>query len=318
MRFKLLAAAALTAISSESGVAQANATCTARPAVEQDACQQAVDLFNYMMPQLGTMIVGGNSTQAQGGTLGGLPHFAIGVRANVIAASVPALQAPSATLQQRANYPTDDQYLGLPAVDAAVGVFKGFPLALSNVAGIDLLLSAAYVPEYHALEVDVQPKTNIQIGYGVRVGLLEESLLVPGIAASYMIRDLPKTTISGSVGGGTNYRVDTLQVKTTAWRVTVSKSLVLFTIAAGAGQDMYDASASVSATTPLGNVAPLDVSQRVTRTTYFGELSANILLTKIVGGVGMVTGGEIPTHNTFSTAANASRLYGSLGIRLGL
>jgi hypothetical protein len=59
------------------------------------------------------------------------------------------------------------------------------------------------------------------------------------------------------------------------------------------------------------------VSQKMTRTNYFADLSMNILLVKIVGSVGMVSGGDVPTHNTFSTAADASRMYGSVGIRFG-
>src|SRR5205823_2689698 len=40
--------------------------------ISQDACQQAIDLFQYMAPQLGAAITGGNATLGQGGTLGGL------------------------------------------------------------------------------------------------------------------------------------------------------------------------------------------------------------------------------------------------------
>jgi hypothetical protein len=324
MRFSSVAAAAaaLLTISMSTASAQgapADPQCLAAgvPVAARDACQQAVDLFKYMMPQLGTSIVGGNPTQAQGGSLGGLPHFTFGIRGNVIMGSVPELQTPSTTgIQQRANYPTNDQILGLPAVDASIGLFKGLPLALSNVGGVDLLLSAAYVPNYKADEVEVTPKTNIQIGYGARVGLLQESLLIPGIGVSYMKRDLPTTTIAGVINSD-SLIVQDLDVKTTAWRVTASKSLVLFTLAVGAGQDTYDASTAVRAATSFGNAGPITVSQKMTRTNYFADLSMNILLVKIVGSVGMVSGGDVPTHNTFSTAADASRMYGSVGIRFG-
>ena len=51
-----------------------------------DACQKVADLFNYMNMQLGTWVAGGNPTLGQGGTLGGLGHFSVGVRANVMKA----------------------------------------------------------------------------------------------------------------------------------------------------------------------------------------------------------------------------------------
>src|SRR5689334_2116517 len=58
----------------------------------QDACQKAIDLFQYMAPQLGTLIAGGNPTLGQGGTLGGLGHFSAGLRVNVLQGSLPQVQ----------------------------------------------------------------------------------------------------------------------------------------------------------------------------------------------------------------------------------
>ena len=289
----------------------------------QDACQQAVDLFKYMMPQLGIGLTGGNTTLAQGGALGGLGHFTVGLRGNVIAGTVPVPQTPATTgAQQRPDYETKDQILGLPAVDLALGVFKGLPLALSNVGGIDLLLSATYIPELSTDNVTVSPDNPIKIGYGARVGLLQESLLVPGIGVSFMKRDLPKTTIVGFTGND-SLEVRDLDFKTTAWRVTASKSLILFTLAAGVGQDTYDVSTTIAATInelpPVGRqtMAPVVIKEKMTRTNYFADVSMNILLLKLVGTVGMVSGGELPTYNTFSTAADASRMYGSVGVRIG-
>src|SRR6476646_2966378 len=56
-----------------------------------DACQKVADLFNYMNMQIGTWVAGGNPTLGQGGTLGGLGHVSVGVRANVMEATLPAV-----------------------------------------------------------------------------------------------------------------------------------------------------------------------------------------------------------------------------------
>src|SRR5207237_5012349 len=141
--------------------------------------------------QLGISMVGGNTTLGQGGALGGLPHFTVGVRANVLAGGVPSIQTPTVgAATKRDPYPTSNTFVGLPAIDGSVGLFKGIPLALTNVGGVDLLLSMAYVPKINkddgSSSVKVDPKTSTQIGYGVRVGLLQESLLVPGAAFSHM------------------------------------------------------------------------------------------------------------------------------------
>jgi hypothetical protein len=289
----------------------------------QDACQQAIDLFRYMVPQLGIGMTGGNTTLAQGGALGGLPHFAIGLRGNVLSGSVPVPADVEFTgAAQRNPYETEDQFLGLPAVDFALGLWKGLPLALSNVGGIDVLVSATYVPTVETDGVSVTPESNLQFGYGARVGLLQESLLLPGLGVSFMKRDLPTTTIVGFTGDD-SLEVRDLDFKTTAWRVTASKNLILFTIAAGVGQDTYDASTSIAATIneppPAGRqvLSPVTVKQKVTRTNYFADVAMNILLVKVVGTVGMVSGGDVPTYNQFETAADASRLYGSVGLRIG-
>ncbi|HJQ12845.1 MAG TPA: hypothetical protein VJ840_17575, partial [Gemmatimonadaceae bacterium] len=148
----------------------------------QDACQKAIDLFQYMAPQLGTMIAGGNPTLGQGGTLGGLGHFSAGIRVNVLQGSVPQVQdvTPSVTGATSTQFDTKDQFLPMPTADLAIGVFKGIPLPLTNVGGIDLLVSASYVPEFDNSGVSVKvPNGSLKLGYGARVGILQESLLVP-------------------------------------------------------------------------------------------------------------------------------------------
>ena len=290
----------------------------------QDACQQAIDLFQLMAPQLGISITGGNATLGQGGTLGGLGHFVVEVRANGLLGNVPQIQTPSTNgAVQRTNYPTKSQVLGLPSADGSIGLFKGLPLGLTNVGGVDLLLSAFYVPSVTANNVSVSPDSPLKIGYGLRIGALQESLLMPGVSLTIMRRDLPKTTITGT-SGGDSLIVRDLQDNTTSWRLVASKSLILFGLAVGAGQDKYDAKTSVQGvvqgtfgplTNPRSQVIPL--SQSLTRTNYFADVSLNMLLAKIVGEIGMVSGGTITTYNKFDSAPDKSRVYGSVGLRLG-
>src|SRR4051812_19536593 len=294
----------------------------------QDACQKAIDLFQYMAPQLGTMIAGGNPTLGQGGTLGGLGHFSAGLRVNILQGSLPQVQnvTPAATGAVSTQFATKSQLLPMPTADLAIGVFKGVPLPLTNVGGVDLLVSASYVPEFDNSGVSVKvPNGSLKLGYGARVGILQESLLVPGISVSYLVRDLPTLNIAGSNGGDSLY-VNNLSLKTKAWRVTASKNLLLFGLAAGFGQDKYDASTDVSAhvaqrtipPTPATNTAAISLSQNLTRTNIFADLSMNLLLFKLTGEIGQVSGGTINTYNTFNGKQPAdSRIYGSVGARFG-
>ena len=109
-------------------------------------------------------------------------------------------------------------------------------------------------------------------------------------------------------------------MKTTAWRVVASKTLLTFGIAGGIGQDKYDDEANVQGTAKsnLGNATSgVTMSQSLTRTNYFVDLSLNLPVFKLVGEVGQATGGTVNTFNDFETGrADKSRTYGSAGFRI--
>ena len=295
----------------------------------RDVCLRSKDVFQLLAPQLGAAITGGNAVLGQGGTLGGLGHFTFEARViGVINGDVPDIgqwNAPSTTAPASQELATKTFPVPLPAVDGAIGIFKGLPLGLTNVGGIDLLVSAAYIPTVDQDEFDITPDQNLKFGYGARVGLLQESLLIPGLSATWMKRDLPKTTMTGATNFGTSSMSFTLSdadIKTTSWRLVASKSFILFGLAAGYGQDTYDQSAtfagSATVLTQTTNFGPFSLDQKMTRSNMFANASLNILLLKLVGEIGQVSGGELSPapFNTFSGGpADESRLYGSVGLR---
>jgi hypothetical protein len=326
MRKIVLFAAAMTLGGSSMASAQSNSCpgggALSREQVTQDACQKAVDLFNYMAPQLGTIISGGNATLGQGGTLGGFPNFVVGLRVNALIGSLPEVTGsgvqPDFDGADSDAYTTKDQVLALPAVDAAIGIFKGLPIGVTNVGGVDLLLSAAYLPEYSGDGVDVVvPDGSLKIGYGARIGLLQESLVTPGLSVTILRRDLPTVNIDARANATTSLTVDELDLQTTAWRLTASKNLLVFGLAIGGGQDRYKSSAVVEATANALTSDRIALGQELTRTNYFADVYFNLLLAKVVAEIGMVQGGSVETFNTFDTPADDSRLYGSVGLRIG-
>src|ERR1700693_4167791 len=295
----------------------------------QDACQKAIDLFQYLAPQLATTVAGGNATLGQAGSLGGLGHFSAGFRVNALQGSLPQVQnvTPVVTGVQKSTYDTKSQLFPMPTAELAIGIFKGLPLAITNVGGIDLLVSAAYLPEVNSSGVRVTvPNGSLKLGYGARVGILQESLLVPGVSVSYLHRELPTVSIAANSNNDSLY-VNNLSLKSNAWRVVASKSLLLFGLAAGFGQDKYDASTEIRAhvaartvpPTSAANAGPVSLKQNLTRTNVFADLSLNLLLFKLTGEIGQVSGGTINTYNTFNGKQAAdSRIYGSVGARFGL
>jgi len=332
----LFAAVSLVATSAEAQTGVDTQRCPAGTAngfgvpdqtrASQDACQKAIDLFKYVAPQLGTSITGGNATLGQGGSLGGLGHFSAGLRVNGVQGDLPQVQDISVSVNgaQQTAFDLKSQVIPMPTADLAIGIFKGLPLAITNVGGVDLLVSAAYLPEFNGSGVSVKvPNGSLKLGYGARVGILQESLLVPGISVSYLKRDLPTVDIAAT-SGSDSLLVNDLSLKTTAWRVVASKSLLLFGFAAGFGQDKYESDAIVSAyvapgaLNPEARAGPVALSQNLTRTNVFADVSMNLLLFKLTGEIGQVSGGTINTYNTFNGKQPAdSRLYGSVGARFG-
>ena len=327
MRFSsavvLASLVAVSTASAQGGGAAANAACTG---VSADACQQAVDYFAYMAPQLGTAVTGGNTTLGQGGNLGTrfgfMPKIAIGVRINGVLGNAPKFaptaQLPGTTTPPQSQRATATAAIPMPTIDVAAGVFKGIPLGVTTVGGVDLIASVAYLPEYNGTEFSVKPKSSTAIGFGARVGLLQEGLTSPGVGFSFVTRKLPVTTLS-STQSGSSFAVDELDVKSTAWRLTVSKSLLILGVAAGVGKDKYTNSIKDIQATMSGGptITTPTLKSEVTRTNYFVDLSMNLFLAKLVATVGQVSGGDIKTYNSYDNSADKSRLYASGGVRIG-
>ena len=178
-RFALASTLAFAAATSLGAQGLSSPVCTTSGSAQsnalQDACQQTYDLFTFLAPQLGISLAGGNATLGTGSTLGGIGHFSLGLRGNIVSGTIPQIDqfTPRTTGATPARQlPSKSQVLGLPTADAAIGIFGGLPLALTNVGGIDLLLSATYVPTIGSGNKDFSlvPKQNLQLGYGVRVG----------------------------------------------------------------------------------------------------------------------------------------------------
>ena len=289
----------------------------------QDACQKAVDIFAFMTPQLGIGLVGGNATLGATSALGGIGHFSIGVRGNATRGRVPQVSNVSyaVTGAEQSDFGVEDQVVGLPAVDGAIGLFGGIPLGLSHAFALDGLVSAAYVPAFNNDNMAVSlPNGSLKLGYGARLGVLTESFAIPAVSLTYLRRDLPTTSISAA-SGDDDITVSGISVKTTAWRAVAGKSLGFFGVALGAGQDIYDnrATASVRVNDAGGLVdgGPYELSQKMTRANMFADFSLNFPFVKLAAEVGRVSGGKIDTYNTFSgKRADDALTYASIGIRI--
>lgn len=291
--------------------------------VTQDACQKAVDLFQFLAPQLGAAVAGGNAVLGEHSALRGPGHFSLGVRANVMRASIPRMgeHTPSITGATSSSYGIENHFVPVPTVDAAVGLFGGFPVAGSNVLALDALVNVSYVPKISQSNVAVSlPNSSLKLGFGGRLGLLQETFVTPGISVTYLQRDLPTVDVTGTISSD-QLLVRDIDVQTKAWRVVAGKNLALFSVSAGVGQDRYHTAATSQATINRVGVSvtssAIGVQQSLTRTSYFADAALNLSLLRIVGEIGRVSGGTIDTYNTFAgVRADDAYTYGSLGVRV--
>jgi len=328
---KLVGTSALVALSfvglPTTASAQVDARCPGLAPLDraaQDACQKAVDIFAFMTPQLGIGLVGGNATLGTGGALGGIGRFSIGVRGNGIRGRVPEVANVNASITGAvsSDYGVKDQVVGLPAVEGAFGLFGGLPLGVTHAGALDLLVSATYVPEFTSSNVAVSlPDGSLKLGYGARLGLIQESIVTPSVSVTYLKRDLPSTSIVAT-SGDDDISVTDIGVKTTAWRAVAGKSIGFFGIAVGGGKDAYDSRATGSVRVTQGaftvNGGPYDLSQKVTRSNMFADFSLNFPFVKLAAEIGRVSGGTIDTYNTFSgKRADDPLTYASVGLRIG-
>ncbi|MEO7041831.1 MAG: hypothetical protein ABI035_06200 [Gemmatimonadaceae bacterium] len=332
MKVHALIAAAAVACSALPLAAQGTVSPSCAPGVTQDVCQKTIDVFQFVAPQLGTIIAGGNATLGVGGTLGGLGHIYVSGRANVVSSNLPSVNQidPSTSGARSDQYPTQSQIAGIPQADIAVGLFRGIPLGVTNVGGIDLLGSVSYLPTINASGFRINtPNGSLKFGGGVRVGIVQESLIFPGISVTYLRRGLPTLDMEATSVSGDSLRVSDVNITTDSYRLVASKSLFLLGLAAGVGQDRYNTSANASAyveprgvggsLSPAANVGPIAMTQKISRTTYFVDATVNLAIVRLIGEIGRTSAVKIPTYNTFiGSSAGAAQTFGAIGIRFGL
>lgn len=326
-------AAVLLVAASHAGVRDAEAQTTAGNCSSvsiggftgADACVKARDIFAFVMPQVGVALSGGNPVLGEGGTMGGWGKRAVSLRLTAVDGRVPGNAVPiRLTGAASSNLGANRAPVPVPSVDAAIGLFAGVPAGLTNVGGIDVLLGATYLPEVSENGFSVAPQTSsFAFSYGVRVGALQESSLVPGLSLSYMRRKLPTTSL-GYLSANDSINVRNLAATSNSLRLVVSKRVAIFGFAAGVGRDDIENTAGVDAVVnelvlnqqARAVVSLFDLRNKVTRNTAFVNASLGLGVARLVGEFGWSAAGDAdPTTNSFDgRQANEGYRFGSLGL----
>jgi hypothetical protein len=302
----------------------AQGDCSGVQQVSRDACVKGRDLFSFMLPQLGVSLAGGNAVLGSTGTLGKLGRFNLGLHGTILRGDLPQFDniTMSPTDSVSSNIDTKKQILGAPGLDAQIGLFGGIPLGLTHVGTVDALVSFIYIPDVpkdnnnagsSALSFD----GHTHFGFGARVGLIDEAIIIPGVSFTYLQRGLPSLSITSQSQDNASFGVQNLKVDVATWRLMATKSFLLFAVSAGFGGDSYKSDGAIIAQAPLSAPDTVSLSQTIKRTNWFVDLTLKLGPIKLAGELGGVSGGTVNTFNVFDPKANASRQYASAGVRFG-
>jgi hypothetical protein len=326
MNTRAILSAVLLAAAFVVPVRQIEAQACSGPTQALDACRKAIDLSNFVAPQFAAALAGGNATIGQSGALGGLGKFAVSVRSTHVMGEFPNIGAQGFYTggAQKSTYSTASVQVPALSVDGALGLFRGLPIGTTYIGGIDALVSATYMSSTTGAGVSATLEgSNTNFGFGGRVGIIEETSSLPGIAVTYLKRDMPRFSVAGgsfatataTTAPGT-LAANSLLVTTASYRLTAGKQLGMIGISAGYGQDKYDASSSATATVNGATATGMAVSQ-MTRNNLFVGASVSAAVFRFVGEYGMATGGTAATSlNDMGAAGNKARSYYTIGVKI--
>jgi hypothetical protein len=330
MSARSLTAGALVAFVSSASLSAQSSQCTGQSAAIRDACQKGTDIFAMMMPQVQSALAGGGPILGSARAVRGV---SLGLRVNAVDGVVPDLATVrlSATGIVRSTIPTKRTPVPAPALDVGIGLFPGVSIGLQRILTVEALVNVAYIPSREFGDFRIKADNgSLKLGYGAKVGLIADRLLMPAVSVSYFRRQLPTTTFSTSftsaVAGVTTRDSITLgqtSVRNDAIRLAASKKLGFIEIGGGVGQDRYRTFASLSArvSSAIGASGSGEaiLTQEIKRNAAYGSFALNILKLRIGAEAGATFGGDsLATYNTFTNGKlNERRLFGSVGLRIG-
>lgn len=271
----------------------------------------------------------GNAVLSEGGSLGGIGHVSVDIRAKRISRSVPRLAGTAIQTDDSAPL-TDIPSTGVGATavsaDFALGLLRGLKLGRdSRIGDLDLLGSVTELQGYGDTDLHLKSSNQISFGIGARIGLLAETSTLPGISYSRWRRSVPRISFRASPvatadGGMMTIGVDQLDVTVNSWRVAASKKLGRFGVTAGIGRDTYDASYTYYATLDEGSSPGANGSQstgyNLTRKNLFVGASYALSRMTLAGEFGRLSGAAAISYLS-AAPATPSRSYASIGVLMG-
>ncbi len=314
-------------------------------------CGQVANALSNVQPSIGIAFSGGAHTLGTATTIGrrlGLfPRVSVTARVNAAYAQAPNLLGEfDASVTEGGTVgamPTAPLPLASLQGDVVIGLFNGvsFGPMIGGVGSLDLLGSVSFIPAVSPIDSIIGLEEDIlNFGVGARIGILKQGLVMPGVSVSAMYRTMGEVTFGNLTDPDPAAFSTDLSV--ISLRAGVSKGLLMFDLAAGAGYDIYTSNPSFNwnltyqcdaPTCPsptqisLQPDAPVTGELKSAAWNVHANVGLSVLVLNLVGEVGYQKTTEILDADAFRDAGlpsqppteedlSGGRFFASLGVRL--
>lgn len=295
------------------GLAEA---CVRETTAGRDACRElslaatAVQRGVGLASALGSGVAGSSSTM--GLRIGRMPRIGLSAAALGVRMTAPRMTGTSlGDLQEGASAWVTGLKLG-----AAVGVLDGFQMGTSvgGVLAVDVLGSYSLLRLPAAAGLDGWSSGG---GVGLRVGLLRESFVLPGVSVSAM--RLWRGDLKSGEGDAARPASFETGLTVTSLRATAGKNWFAVGLLGGAGWDRYDGRARLSV--PGGGATPAaaEGDLRSSRMLYFAGAWLSYLVARLSVEAGMAEGAADPFEDRAGAFDPGARTwFASAAVRITL
>lgn len=284
----------------------------------QQYCNLVAQAVEIAQPLFGIAFAGGNPVAGTASTMGksivALPAFSVVLRATAPYVRLPAIGNSDSEIRFA---PTTTN------IDATIGVFNGFtlgPVVGGGLLAVDLLASAGIITASSGKGFTSGKATSYAAG--IRVGILRESFVAPGISGSVMYRRMGRITFGDPQLATHDAYFTTDGFSSINTRVAISKRVLFVGATVGGGYDRFNSDASINARRGLLSTGLLTAPGfSSARAVTFANVSWTMLIVSAVVEVGWQSAGEVSTAAIPAGTMNRtgkSPLFGSVSFRVTL
>ena len=297
-------------------------TYTPLPAELFDGVAKSNRVARSLIRQQAEEIARGQPILDNAGTLGGVGHFAVDMRFTRSERRLPDVSGSPVivTTEERDMLPMIEENGSVIGANVAMGFAPGFRLGDTRVLGIDLLAGGSVHSDASRAAVTVEnngrPWT---LSFGARVGLVEESARLPGVAVSFMESRGADRSYgwTESVGSGSIRMTGRTSTTLRGWRLTAGKHLGPVGVTAGMGRDRFTGY-SVSEATLGGQMDANSDAVHGVSWNWYGGLAYRLGPVSMVGELRhQRTSEDVRFVEAFNDQGSATRTLVSVGVKVG-